>query len=96
MLRSVVQQSLTCFVLDAFDHVYICANRTKKKVTEALEGLLQGWFSVIATLKSHFAKYIAIGAAIGDSLYKLLGPTMIRITQGALRRGIIRRPRKLL
>eukprot|EP00188_Purpureofilum_apyrenoidigerum_P001065 Plantae.Rhodophyta-Purpureofilum_apyrenoidigerum.ctg1545.p1 GENE.Plantae.Rhodophyta-Purpureofilum_apyrenoidigerum.ctg1545~~Plantae.Rhodophyta-Purpureofilum_apyrenoidigerum.ctg1545.p1 ORF type:complete len:334 (-),score=53.54 Plantae.Rhodophyta-Purpureofilum_apyrenoidigerum.ctg1545:935-1936(-) len=55
-----------------------------EEVFTAIEGLLQGWIGVVATLKTKYARYIAIGAAIGDSLNKLLGPILTQIAQGVL------------
>eukprot|EP00190_Bangiopsis_sp_CCMP1999_P003139 CAMPEP_0198733686 /NCGR_PEP_ID=MMETSP1475-20131203/47574_1 /TAXON_ID= ORGANISM="Unidentified sp., Strain CCMP1999" /NCGR_SAMPLE_ID=MMETSP1475 /ASSEMBLY_ACC=CAM_ASM_001111 /LENGTH=335 /DNA_ID=CAMNT_0044497021 /DNA_START=41 /DNA_END=1048 /DNA_ORIENTATION=- len=74
------------------DHKELLSRRTAiffksvnpEEVFAAIEGLLQGWFGVVAALKTKFARYIAIGAAIGDSLNKLLGPTLTQIVQGVL------------
>ncbi|KAJ8902009.1 hypothetical protein NDN08_004210 [Rhodosorus marinus] len=55
-----------------------------EEVFAAVEGLLQGWLAVIATLKSRFAQYIAIGASIGDALNKTVGPILSKLIQGVL------------
>ena len=39
-------------------------------INGALQGIYSGWIGVVAVLKVEFAKTIALGAAIGDFLYK--------------------------
>mmetsp|Transcript_32079 Transcript_32079/g.125033 ORF Transcript_32079/g.125033 Transcript_32079/m.125033 type:complete len:326 (-) Transcript_32079:1987-2964(-) len=55
-----------------------------EEVFAAAEGLVHGWLAVIATLKSRFAQYIAIGASLGDALNKAVGPILSTLIQGVL------------
>jgi len=55
-------------------------------INGALQGIYSGWIGVVAVLKVEFAKTIALGAAIGDFLYKTvanpLGSIMVHLLPG--------------
>ena len=52
--------------------ILIVAKATHPEILDrAFAGVYSGWAGIIAVLKLQFARTIALGAAIGDFLYKI-------------------------